>query len=115
LPGFISPNAKGQLTTTRLLAALAAALAVLTLAGAASAAKPAPANGFADFTVAATPPNPAGTICPGSALCYNGAAEPAIGVAPNRRFYSSSANGLPGGTLAWTSAVNGLHYASVPS
>ena len=100
---------------TRLLAALVVAIAVLPLVGAASAAKPAPANSFTDFTVAATPPNPAGTICPGSALCYNGAAEPAIGVAPTGRFYASSENGLLGGTLAWTSADNGLHYASTPS
>jgi hypothetical protein len=100
---------------TRLLAALVAVIAVLPLAGAASAAKPLPANSFTDFTVAATPPNPAGTICPGSALCYNGAAEPAIGVSPNGRFFGSSENGLLGGTLAWTSADNGLHYASTPS
>ena len=100
---------------TRLLAALVAVIAVLALAGAASAAKPTPANSFTDFTVAATPPNSAGTVCPGSALCYNGAAEPAIGVAPNGRFYASSENGLGGGTLAWTSTDNGLHYASTPS
>src|SRR5438094_6710780 len=100
---------------TRLLAALAAVIAVLPLAGAASAAKPAPANSFTDFTVAATPPNPAGTTCPGSELCYNGAAEPAIGVAPTGRFYASSENGLLGGTLAWTSGDNGLHYVSTPS
>jgi hypothetical protein len=100
---------------TRLLAALVAMIAVLSLAGAASAAKPAPANSFTDFTVAATPPNPAGTVCPGSALCYNGAAEPAIGVSPTGHFYASSENGLGGGTLAWTSSDNGLHYASTPS
>src|SRR6266568_1754756 len=100
---------------TRLLAALVVAIAVLPLVGAASAAKPAPANSFTDFTVAATPPNPAGTVCPGSALCYNGAAEPAIGVAPTGRFYASSENGLLGGTLAWTSSDNGLHYSSTPS
>ena len=100
---------------TRLPAALVAVIAVLSLAGAASAAKPVPANSFTDFTVASTPPNPSGTICPGSTLCYNGAAEPAIGVAPNGRFYASSENGLLGGTLAWTSSDNGLHYASTPS
>ncbi len=83
--------------------------------GGASAAKPSPTAAFTDFTVAATPPNPAGTICPGSALCSNGAAEPAIGVAPTGRFYASSENGLGGGTLAWTSSDNGLHYASTPS
>src|SRR6266446_5759019 len=100
---------------TRLLAALVAVIGVLALAGGASAAKPVPGNSFTDFTVAATPPNPAGTICPGSTLCYNGAAEPAIGVTPNGRFYASSENGLGGGTLAWTSADNGLHYASTTS
>ena len=100
---------------TRLLAALVAVIGVLALAGGASAAKPVPVNSFTDFTVAATPPNPAGTFCPGSPLCYNGAAEPAIGVTPNGRFYASSENGLGGGTLAWSSADNGLHYASTPS
>jgi hypothetical protein len=99
---------------TRLHAALVAVIAVLSLAGAASAAKPSPAS-FTDFTVASTPPNPVGTICPASTLCYNGAAEPAIGAAPNGRFYASSENGLLGGTLAWTSADNGLHYVSTPS
>ncbi|HEX9506238.1 MAG TPA: sialidase family protein [Acidimicrobiia bacterium] len=99
---------------TRLLAALVAVIGVLALAGGASA-KPVPVNSFTDFTVAATPPNPAGTNCPGSPLCYNGAAEPAIGVTPTGRFYASSENGLGGGTLAWTSADNGLHYTSTPS
>jgi hypothetical protein len=100
---------------TRLLLALGAAIAVLGLAGGATAAKPTPANTFSDFTVAATPPNPAGTVCPGSSLCYNGAAEPAIGVSPTGRFFGSSENGVGGGTLAWTSGDNGLHYASTPS
>ena len=99
----------------KLLAALSVAVAVLVAVGGASAAKPAPSAAFTDFTVAATPPNPAGTVCPGSALCYNGAAEPAIGVTPTGRFYASSENGLGGGTLAWTSSDNGLHYSSTPS
>ncbi|MGB8003726.1 MAG: sialidase family protein [Gaiellaceae bacterium] len=100
---------------SRGIAALCAVTAVLVLVGGAGAAKPAPGPAFTDFTVAATPPNPAGTTCPGSALCYNGAAEPAIGVTPTGRFYASSENGLGGGTLAWTSTDNGLHYASTLS
>jgi hypothetical protein len=95
----------------RLLPTLVGFVLVLGLAGVASAAK----TGFTDFTLAATPPNPAGTVCPGSALCYNGAAEPSISVSPDGRFYSSSENGLGGGTLAWTSGDNGLHFASTPS
>jgi hypothetical protein len=97
----------------RLPAALAAFVVLLAVSGVASAAKP--GNAFTDFTLAATPPNPAGTVCPGSALCYNGAAEPSISVAPDGRFYSSSENGLGGGTLAWTSGDNGLHFRSTPS
>jgi hypothetical protein len=99
----------------KLVPALAASIAVLVAAGGATGAKPAPSAGFADFTVAATPPNPAQTVCPGSSLCYNGAAEPAIGVTPSGRYYASSENGLGGGTLAWTSNDGGLHYASTPS
>jgi hypothetical protein len=97
------------------LAALGVAISVLVTVGGAAAAKPSPAAGFIDFTLAATPPNPAGTVCPGSALCYDGAAEPAIAVSPTGRFFSSSENGLGGGTLAWTSSDNGRHYASTPS
>jgi hypothetical protein len=93
---------------------LIALVAGLSWVGVASAAKP-PATTFSDFTVAATPPNPAGTVCPGSPLCYNGAAEPAIGVSPSGRFFGASENGLGGGTLAWVSGDNGLHYASTPS
>jgi len=98
----------------RLLAALAVAIAVLAAVGGASAAKPS-GPAFTDFTVASTPPNPAGTVCPGSSACSNGAAEPAIAVSPAGRFYGSSENGLGGGTMAWTSGDNGLHYSSTPS
>jgi hypothetical protein len=73
------------------------------------------ANTFVNFSLAATPPNPAGTVCPGSSLCYNGAAEPAIRATPDGQFYASSENGLGGGTLAWRSGDNGLHYASLLS
>src|SRR5947208_7959840 len=97
----------------RISAASIAPVLLFALAGVASAAKP--GNTFTDFTLAATPPNPAGTVCPGSPLCYNGAAEPSISVGPDGRFYSSSENGLGGGTLAWTSGDNGLHFQSTPS
>jgi hypothetical protein len=90
--------------------ALAAALVLSGSAG----AKP-PANTFANFSLAATPPNPTGTVCPGSSLCYNGAAEPAIRATPDGLFYASSENGLGAGTLAWRSSDGGLHYASLPS
>src|SRR5437764_10753944 len=70
---------------------------------------------FLNYSLAATPPNPAGTVCPGSSLCYNGAAEPAIRATPDGQFYASSENGLGGGTLAWRSADNGLHYSSLLS
>jgi hypothetical protein len=99
----------------KLLPVLGLLAAVLVIAGGASGAKPAPSAAFTDFTVSATPPNPAGTVCPGSTLCSNGAAEPAIAVSPTGRFFGSSENGLGGGTLAWTSADNGLHYSSTPS
>ena len=97
-----------------LFAALGVVIAVLATVGAASAAKPS-GPAFTDFTVSATPPNPPGTVCPGSTLCSNGAAEPAIAVSPTGRFFASSENGLGGGTMAWTSGDNGLHYASTPS
>src|SRR6476619_6942499 len=99
----------------KLLPVLGLLAVVLVVAGGASGANPAPSAAFTDFTVSATPPNPAGTVCPGSALCSNGAAEPAIAVSPSGRFFASSENGLGGGTMAWTSADNGLHYSSTPS
>jgi hypothetical protein len=89
------------------------ALVTLALVGSGSA-KPA-ANTFVNYSLAATPPNPAGTACPGSSLCYNGAAEPAIRSTPDGVFYASSENGLGSGTLAWRSGDNGLHYSSLPS
>jgi hypothetical protein len=77
-------------------------------------AKPA-TNTFVNYSLAATPPNPAGTVCPGSSLCYDGAAEPAIRATPDGQFYASSENGLGSGTLAWRSNDNGLHYSSLLS
>jgi len=99
----------------KLLPLLGLLVAVLVIAGGASGAKPAPSAAFTDFTASATPPYPAGTVCPGSTLCANGAGEPAIAVSPAGRFFASSENGLGGGTMAWTSGDNGLHYSSTPS
>jgi hypothetical protein len=96
-----------------MLGFVGAAVAALTLAGGV-AAKPTH-NAFLNFSLAATPPDPAGTLCPGSSQCYNGAAEPAIRATPDGQFYASSENGLGFGTLAWRSSDNGLHYASLPS
>src|SRR5919201_4436766 len=107
------PPRKALQAMKRLFAGIVALVLVLGLAGVASAAKS--GNTFTDFTLAATPPNPSGTLCPGSALCYNGAAEPSISVSPDGRFVSSSENGLGGGTLAWVSSDNGRHFASTPS
>ncbi|HZP15682.1 MAG TPA: hypothetical protein VFA96_07660 [Nocardioides sp.] len=89
---------------------VAAAAAALVLAASASAK-----TTFTNFSLAATPPNPAGISCPGSSLCYNGAAEPAIRATPNGLFYASSENGLGSGTLAWMSRDGGKHYSSLLS
>ena len=92
-----------------LVGAVAVSLAV---ASPASAAK---GSSFANFEVAATPPSPAGTLCPGDSLCWNTAAEPAIRSAPDGKFFASSENGIGLGTLAWASFDKGLHYASTSS
>ncbi len=101
---------KGKSTTIAL-----ALLAVLALAGNASAGKPPGATSFSNFEVAATPPNPPGIVCPLDPLCYNAAAEPAIRATPDGQFFGSSENGLGGGTLAWRSSNNGLNYTSLVS
>src|SRR3954451_18244391 len=103
----------------RLLASLAPAFAITLLtvstAATADAAKPASAP-FVTFSLAATPPHPAGTVCPGAgSACANNAAEPAIRASRDGRFYASSENGLGAGTLAWTSTDGGLHYTSLTS
>src|SRR6476646_1851219 len=98
-------------------AALLGSLALIALsAGWVDAAKP-PAGGgsgsFVTFGLAGTPPQAAGTSCPGAgAGCANGAGEPAIRASRDGRFYASSENGLGGGTLAWRSTDGGRHYAS---
>jgi hypothetical protein len=98
----------------RLVLGFVGVAVVAVFLGGVAGAKP-PANTFVNFSLAATPPNAAGTVCPGSRLCYNGAAEPAIRATADGQFYASSENGLGAGTLAWRSSDSGLHYASLLS
>jgi hypothetical protein len=52
-----------------------------------------------------------GDSCPNSAApCTNIAAEPAVRADNAGNFYTSSENGLGGGTDAWKSSDGGLHY-----
>src|SRR3954451_23422930 len=104
----------------RAFAALATALALslLTAAtvGTADAAKAPKSGPFVTYSLAGTPPQPPGTVCPGAgASCANAAAEPAIRASRDGRFYASSEYGLGSGTLAWTSTDGGLHFASLLS
>src|SRR5438309_126202 len=70
--------------------------------------------GFTNFELAATPPQPKGTVCPNTAgSCTNLAAEPAIRADGAGNFYGSSENGLGGGTDAWKSTDGGRHYATL--
>lgn len=71
---------------------------------------------FKNFELAATPPQPVGTVCPGSGnRCKNNAAEPAIRADKAGNFYASSENGLTAGTLAWKSSDGGRHYRTLAS
>src|SRR6266705_850085 len=66
---------------------------------------------FVNFELGAAP----GTVCPGSAGCTNGAAEPAIRADATGTFYVSSELGVTSGTLAWKSTDGGLHYTALDS
>src|SRR5438067_9724530 len=66
---------------------------------------------FANYSLAET----TGTTCPGSAACSNIASEPAIRADGAGRFFGSSENGLGGGTVAFRSTDNGLHYTTLVS
>jgi hypothetical protein len=82
-----------------------------------SPATAAASAGFTNFELGATPPDPAGTTCPGgtaSPACTNHAAEPQIRADNDGNFYASSENGLGGGTDAWKSATGGRSYATIP-
>jgi hypothetical protein len=100
----------------RLLAAAAGAALALVLSLAASAAgpgksKPSSSGSFVNYSLAET----TGTTCPGSSACSNIAAEPAIRADGAGRFFGSSENGLGGGTVAFASTDNGLHYTTLVS
>src|SRR5437867_4068715 len=66
---------------------------------------------FENFELGAAP----GTVCPGSAGCTNGAAEPMIRADATGTFYVSSELGVTSGTLAWKSTDGGLHYTALDS
>jgi len=66
---------------------------------------------FVNFELGAAP----GTVCPGSAGCTNGAAEPAIRADATGTFYVSSELGVTSGTLAWKSTDGGRHYTALTS
>jgi hypothetical protein len=66
---------------------------------------------FTNYSLAET----TGTTCPGSSACSNIASEPAIRADGAGRFFASSENGLGGGTVAFRSTDNGLHYTTLVS
>src|SRR6266481_4370618 len=66
---------------------------------------------FVNFELGAAP----GTVCPGSAGCTNGAAEPMIRADATGAYYVSSELGVGSGTLAWRSTDGGLHYTALDS
>jgi len=92
-----------------LLGAGAALALAFTLA--ASAAPPTKSGGFVSYSLAET----TGTTCPGGSACSNIAAEPAIRADGAGRYFGSSENGLGGGTVAFGSTDNGLHYTTLVS
>src|SRR5205823_2664010 len=81
---------------------------VLTMSAPAGASK---TGGFLNYSLAET----TGTSCPGSQACSNIAAEPAIRADGSGRFFGTSENGLGGGTVAFRSTDNGLHYTTLVS
>jgi hypothetical protein len=114
LSGLGHPSASPRSRAFAIVAALMLLAAAVTPV--ADAAKPAPGGQFTTFSLAGTPPAPAGTVCPGGGgICTNGAAEPAIRASKDGAFYATSENGLGAGTLAWKSTDGGRHYASLLS
>src|SRR5438128_9749673 len=85
--------------------------AVLVFALAAGAAPPSKSGSFINYSLAET----TGTTCPGNSACSNIASEPAIRADGAGRFFGSSENGLGGGTVAFRSTDNGLHYTTLVS
>ncbi len=101
-------------------ASTAGARPSISVAGTARSHAAAPTAGtasFQNFELGATPPDPAGTLCPKdvvSTACTNHAAEPQIRADNAGNFYSSSENGLGSGTDAWKSSTGGHSYATLP-
>lgn len=97
----------------RLLLLAVVATAALAVSLVASAAPPSKGGGgsFLNYSLAET----TGTTCPGSSACSNIAAEPAIRADAAGRFFGSSENGLGGGTVAFRSLDDGLHYTTLAS
>jgi hypothetical protein len=89
-------------------AAVVASACLLSVAGAASGKG---GGAFTSFSLAEA----TGTTCPGSSACSNIASEPAIRADGAGRFFGSSENGLGGGTVAFRSTDNGLHYTTLAS
>jgi hypothetical protein len=76
--------------------------------------KPTTGPTFTTFSLAATPPQSAGTTCPGAgSACTNIASEPMIRASADGTFYASSENGVTSGTIAWKSIDGGRHYATL--
>jgi hypothetical protein len=95
------------------LPASGAAVLLLALAFtlAAAAAPPSKSGSFVNYSLAET----TGTTCPGSSACWNFASEPAVRADGAGRFFGTSENGLGGGTVAFRSTDNGLHYTTLVS
>ena len=108
-------NSAMQKRTIRLaLSALLTGAALILPTGGPALAAAGGGFGFTNFELAATPPQPKGTVCPNTAgTCTNLAAEPAIRADGAGNFYGSSENGLGGGTDAWKSTDGGRHYATL--
>jgi hypothetical protein len=94
-----------RLTALGLGAVLALALSVGAVAAGSKTAT------FTNYSLAET----TGATCPGSSACSNIASEPAIRADGAGRFFASSENGLGGGTVAFRSTDNGLHYTTLVS
>src|SRR5919201_1600292 len=92
-----------------LVLSLGAALALMLAVGAVAAGSK--GSGFVNYSLAEA----TGATCPGSQACSNIAAEPAIRADGAGRFFGSSENGLGGGTVAFRSVDNGLHYTTLVS
>src|SRR5207248_1285698 len=100
----------GRISMRRLIVLGVGAVLALALSMGAVAAGSKTAT-FVNYSLAET----TGTTCPGSSACSTTAAEPQIRADGAGRFFGSSENGLGGGTVAFRSTDNGLHYTTLAS